>query len=117
MLAGDVRMTSYGLNVQDFGIPTFHLCCASHEYERGQRYVGFVLYALNGATRFNLGGRRCRGGYVVILDSSTSMPPSNQGQVRMGEPRDKPPALRSTGGALLWCFLHAGKALACSSPR
>jgi hypothetical protein len=64
---------------------TIRLCRESDTYTPGHRFAGFILYGYHGKDKWVFRGKRCRSGYIVILDSGSTRVESiasTQGQVR-----------------------------------
>ena len=54
-------------------VDTLHISCASDQYKSGKKYVGLILYGYEGKLDdgyWYMGGKKCRPGYVVLVDSS-----------------------------------------------
>jgi len=44
----------------------FHVSCASDEFDKDESYTGVVLYSCDGKSEWNLGGRKCKSGYIIL---------------------------------------------------
>jgi hypothetical protein len=74
-----------GAVLQSLDCRTIRLNCESDSYRYGNRFAGFILYGYYGEDTWVLQGKRCRSGYIVILNSDAEKVlsvSSTQGQVR-----------------------------------
>ena len=66
------------INFPDLSFKTIRLSCETHRYDSNSNFAGFILYGWdsnppNGPvkTKWELGGKRCQGAYMVIQSTSS----------------------------------------------
>ena len=52
-------------------LKTIHISCASHNYQDGHNYAGFILYSYDNKTEWCVNSRHCKTGYLVIQDTDS----------------------------------------------
>ncbi|XP_075256783.1 uncharacterized protein LOC142349238 isoform X2 [Convolutriloba macropyga] len=48
-----------------------HVSCRSSQFRANRNYLGFILYEYDGKTEWRLNGRKCKSGYLCIVDEDT----------------------------------------------
>ena len=71
---------SPALQLPDLIVKAYHLSCASDVY-RGDNhnYAGFVLYSHDGKNEWDINGKKCKTGFLVIQDTESAGVKRHQG--------------------------------------